>query len=46
LIHAVDSPKSCNFRKNKEIPPALPQFSGSKIAEREEKINIKTAKME
>jgi len=26
------------------VPPALPQFSGSKIAEREEKIKIKPQK--
>jgi hypothetical protein len=38
--------QSCNFRKDKEISLALPQFSGYRIAEREEKINIKNAKTE
>jgi hypothetical protein len=33
-----------NFHKNKENPPALPQFSGYRIAEKEEKINIKPQK--
>jgi hypothetical protein len=32
------------FSSSYEIPPALAQFSGSKIAEREEKINIKPQK--
>lgn len=45
LISVKKSRESHHF-SSYEIPPALPQFSGYRISEREEKINIKTAKME
>lgn len=32
------------FSSSHEIPPALPQFSGYSVAEKQEKINIKPQK--